>query len=155
MVMQKRQPLLSRRQAERSESERRGGGIPVTLAILDPLIAFSVVLPVVFVQFQLALAPQIRISDVTGDPAVHWLLVLIQMKKLLWAQPFKIRPSSQDGQMMCDRHNPLSREIAGERSDPGKLPLTNIGNILSVDEAVVILAEQIVQFTPFRVSVFD
>jgi hypothetical protein len=75
-----------------------------------------IVLSVVLAQFQLASAPQIRISDVSCHAAIQRLLVLIQMEKLLWTQSLEIGPRRQDGQMMRDRHDALPGKLSSHRS---------------------------------------
>ena len=46
---------------------------------------------------------------------------------------------------MGDRHDSLAGELAGEGGDPGEVALTYVGDVFSVEEAVVVVAEELVE----------
>lgn len=106
---------------------------------------------IVLFHFQLASAIE-GDADIAGDTAIYWLVILVEMQKLLWTQALEVGACSQDSEMVGDGHYALARELAGEGGDPGMSSLAHIGNVLSVEEAIVIFAKQKLQFCLLRVQ---
>ena len=52
--------------------------------------------------------------------------------------------------MMRDRHDALSGKLTSNRIDPRKVPFANVSGMFSIQVAVVIIPEQFVQFSLFR-----
>ena len=67
------------------------------------------------------------------------------MEELLGAQALEVCAGGEDGEVMGDGHDSFAGVLAGEGGDPGEVALAYIGDVFSVEEAVVVVAEEVVE----------
>lgn len=91
------------------------------------------------------IAPEIGVAPVEGCPAVHWLLVLIEMNELLVAQALEAGTNRKDGEVVCDHQDAFAREVSRDGIQPKCDTFANVRYALALGEAVEVPLVHVVE----------